>query len=343
MTVRFPAPLRPGDRIGVTSPSAGVQDKFQARFAYCVEWLRKQGYDVVVGECMDGSGIVSASARQRADELTAMLTDPTIRAVVPPWGGELGIDVVAALDYDAIAAAEPTWFVGFSDISTLLTPLTLRTGIATLHGQNLMEVPIRVPDTQLHWLDVAGAPAGATLTQGAASLRKASMFDPIDKVPDFDEWTLDQPGTWSLLDAGSGPVRVTGRLIGGCVETMAPLAGTAYGDFTAFADTHAPEGLIVYLEVCEHSATDAARELYGMRLAGWFDRATAILVGNTHAPASGDFTQLDAVRFAVGDLDVPVVLDVECGHVAPRLALVNGALATVVVDGDTKTITQTLA
>lgn len=343
MTVRFPAPLQPGDRIGVTSPSAGVQEKFRPRLEYCLDWLRKQGYEVVVGECMDGSGIVSAPVRQRADELTAMLTDPSIKAVVPPWGGELAIDLVAALDYDAIAAAEPTWFVGYSDISTLLTPLTLRTGIATLHGQNLIETPVRVPEPQLHWLEVVSAPAGATLTQGAAPLHKAAMFDPIDKVPDFGEWTLDQPGTWSLLDPGAGPLRASGRLIGGCVETMAPLAGTEFGDFRAFADAHAPEGLIVYVEVCEHTAADAAREFSGMRLAGWFDRANAILVGNTHAAASGDFSQHDAVRFALGDLGVPVVLDVDCGHVAPRLALVNGALATVVVDGDTKSITQTLA
>ena len=55
---------------------------------------------------------MSAPKEQRAAELTAMLTDPAIRAVVPPWGGELAIDLLDQLDWDALAAAEPTWLVG---------------------------------------------------------------------------------------------------------------------------------------------------------------------------------------------------------------------------------------
>ncbi len=35
--------------------------------------------------------------------------------------------------------------------------------------------------------------------------------------------------------------------------------------------------------------------------------------------------------------------DLEIGHVPPHLPLVNGALARVVVDGDRREITQTLA
>ncbi len=53
-------------------------------------------------------------------------------------------------------------------------------------------------------------------------------------------------------------------------------------------------------------------------------------------------TQQDAVRDALGDLDVPVVLDVECGHVAPFLPLVNGAPARVVLDGERREISQEL-
>ena len=54
------APLRPGDRIGVTSPSAGVTGASAARIDFCVDWLRGRGYDVVVGECIDGDGLTSA-------------------------------------------------------------------------------------------------------------------------------------------------------------------------------------------------------------------------------------------------------------------------------------------
>ena len=104
----FPRPLTPGDRIGITSPSSGVEGLAAARVEFCVRWLREAGYDVVIGDQMGGSGITAGSAADRASELTAMLCDPTIRCVLPPWGGELAIDIVDLLDWEALATAEPT-------------------------------------------------------------------------------------------------------------------------------------------------------------------------------------------------------------------------------------------
>ncbi len=84
MPIRFPAPLAPGDLIAVTSPSCGVPASLQARIDVAVAGLRAHGFRVVVGRCMDGSAHVSAPAADRARELTAFLTDPAVRAVVPP-------------------------------------------------------------------------------------------------------------------------------------------------------------------------------------------------------------------------------------------------------------------
>ena len=86
-----------------------------------------------------------------------MLCDPDIAAVVPPWGGEMEIDLLDQLDWAALAAAEPTWLVGWSDICTVMLPLTLRLGWATLHGWNLMDTRYDAPDGLLHWTDLAAA------------------------------------------------------------------------------------------------------------------------------------------------------------------------------------------
>jgi muramoyltetrapeptide carboxypeptidase LdcA involved in peptidoglycan recycling len=48
------------------------------------------------------------------------------------------------------------------------------------------------------------------------------------------------------------------------------------------------------------------------------------------------------VAGVLGDLGVPVVLDVDIGHVPPRPALVNGALAELTVDGSTQSLGQQL-
>ncbi len=51
---RYPVPLKPGDRIGITAPSSGVAPHLMPRFEACLASLREQGYDVVVGRCLDG-------------------------------------------------------------------------------------------------------------------------------------------------------------------------------------------------------------------------------------------------------------------------------------------------
>ena len=343
MTIRYPAPLKRGDRIGVTSPSSGVPTDLRPRLEFCIDHLRRHGYEVVVGACMDGGGAASAPAAQRAEELTAMLTDPGIRAVVPPWGGELAVETLPHLDVPAIASAEPTWLVGYSDLSTVLLPLTTMAGMATVHGPNLMDTPYRVPDSLRSWLDVVALDTSASFTQGPALRHRSGGHDSWQNDPTITEYTLDAPGTWNLLDPGDvGDIRVAGRLIGGCIEVVSTLAGTAYGDLDAFVDEHGPEGLIVYVEAAEEGAFTMARSLWRMRLAGWFSHAQAVLVGRTSAPDAQGFTQLDAVRSALSDLEIPIVTDLDCGHVPPQMVLVNGALAELTIDGSTMALTQHL-
>ncbi|WP_316520131.1 S66 family peptidase [Kitasatospora brasiliensis] len=342
MSIRYPRPLRPGDRIGVTSPSSGVAPRHRERLRVAVQDVTERGYEVVVGACMDGSGHVSAPAAERARELMEMLTDPTIGAVVPPWGGETAIDLLPLLDWERLREAEPTWMVGYSDIATLITPLTLLTGIATVHGNNLMDTPYRVPEGLLSWLDIVAAPAGAALTQVPYGRHRSGGFDDFTAHPAVREFTLDAEGGWRRLDGGTGEVVAEGRLIGGCVETLCNLGGTRYLDASAFADAESPDGLLVYIEADCDEAFMICRNLHGLRLAGFFDRANAILVGRTNASDSATLTQDEAVLDALGSLGVPIIADVECGHVPPFLPIVNGARGRLVHSAARSELTQIL-
>ena len=334
--VRFPHPLRPGDRIGVTSPSAGVSPGAARRIEFCIDWLRDVGYEVVVGDVMDGSALTSGPAAERAAELTAMLCDPSIRCVLPPWGGETAIDLVDLLDWDALAAAEPTWLVGYSDLSTLLVPITTRLGWATIHGDNLADTPYTAPDGLLSWLELA---AGTGPHRQRASGLIADWWR-FDEDATATTWKPVGRGGWSLH--GADTLDTTGRLVGGCIETLGNLAGTPYGDVPAFGRAHADDGLVVYLEAAEDGAAAICRNLHGLRLAGWFDQARAVLIGRTSAPDHPQVSQREAVLDALGRLGLPIVFDLEIGHVPPHLPLVNGALAHVVVGDTHQQLTQTL-
>jgi len=67
-----------------------------------------------------------------------------------------------------------------------------------------------------------------------------------------------------------------------------------------------------------------------------------VLIGRAAGPPSGNFSQRDALVHALGDLSVPVLYDVDLGHIPPQLAIVNGALATVELTPATATLVQRL-
>jgi muramoyltetrapeptide carboxypeptidase len=225
--------------------------------------------------------------------------------------------------------------VGWSDMCSVLLPLTLRSGWATLHGWNLADTAYAAPDGLLHWLDLAAATG--EVTQTSPGLTREG-WDDYAADPAVAEMTLDRPTRWHVL--GGGDAEMSGVLVGGCLEVVSPMAGTPYADVPAFGRAHADEGLVVYLEACEHPAYDIARVLHGLRLAGWFEHASGVVIGRTSAPDSEKMTQREAVADALGMLDVPVVLDADVGHTQPFLPLVNGASARVSVTAGVGRVTQ---
>ena len=137
----YPAPLRSGDRVAVTAPSSGVLPALHARLDVVLGHLRAQGFRVTEGRCLrDEVASASAPADERAAELMAFLLRDDIAAIIPPWGGELAIELLDRLDWPALENARPKWLLGYSDTSTLMLALTLRLGWATAHGPCLMDL-----------------------------------------------------------------------------------------------------------------------------------------------------------------------------------------------------------
>jgi len=136
--VRLPPRLERGDLVGIVSPSSAVAAGVPRRFERGVAELERRGFRVRVGEhARLQTGWTAGTASERAADLHAMFGDPEVRAIVCTIGGYNANQLLELLDYELIAA-NPTIFVGFSDITALHGAIHARTGLATMLGPALL-------------------------------------------------------------------------------------------------------------------------------------------------------------------------------------------------------------
>lgn len=327
--IRYPY-LQDGATIGITAPSSGVGSELHDLLRQSIKRLASQGFQSITGEtAWMQEKAKSAPAKIRAKELNDMFQNEAIDAIIPPWGGELLIEILEHLEFDQV---QPKWVLGYSDTSVLLLALTLKTGITTAHGVNLIDLRgDQVDETTAKWRSALATKPGESFTQysSAAYQKKWQHDNPTPWI-----FHLTEPTVWKTIDGE--PVQMKGRLLGGCIDVIRHLIGTPYGDVATFQQQIIGNELIIwYLENCEMSTTDLRRSLVQMKLAGWFTNCSGILFGRSPANQPVDGYEVeDVYREMAQELGVPIVYDIDCGHVPPQLTLINGACAEVnVKDG----------
>jgi muramoyltetrapeptide carboxypeptidase len=339
----FPKPLRTGDLIAVTAPSSGVSGPAIARLDLVLNHLRNLGYRIVEGRCLRGEHKgASAPREQRAQELMRFLTDPNISAILPPWGGELASELLELVDFEMLRSVQPKWLLGFSDLSTLQLPLTLISGWATAHGSNMMDLaPTQTDPLTTSVLAALASDFTSPVRQESSTLYQKKWVDFAVRVD--APLHLTELTEWKRLDGSTESVSVSGRLIGGCLDTIAWLAGSKFGDVPTFVQASGDRGTILYLENVEMAPPGLVRALLSLRRHRWFDGLSGLLIGRNAGPtpdSPDSLSYTDALASALGDLPYPVLYDVDIGHQPPQFTLVNGAVAHVQFNAGRGSIAQ---
>lgn len=330
--IRFPQPLKPGDLIAVTAPSSGVPGPLQARLDLVLEHLRTQGYSILEGQCLRHEyKDASAPKEDRAREFSEFLQHPDVAAIMPPWGGELATELLDLIPFAALKDMPPKWVMGFSDISTLLVPLSLVSGWATAHGPNLMDLaPTQTDPLTNGALDILAADFQAPVVQRSSPMYQTQFTD--FAVQADAPLNLTETTCWKRLDGNTTAVTFQGRLIGGCLDTISLLAGTLYGDVPTFIQQSGEQGTILYLENAEMSPSALVRTLLFLKRHGWFEGLSGLLFGRSAGPSpehSDALSYQEALQACLGEVDYPILLDVDIGHQPPQFTLINGAMAEV--------------
>ncbi len=291
-----PPALRPGDTVGIVAPASNIKPGDLE--AGC-EGLRRAGYRPFYFDTIFEQELYFAgSPRRRARELEDMFAREDVRAIVCARGGYGSNYLLQAVDWRKIKANRKI-FVGYSDLTTLLTYLTDSLGFVTFHG----------PMVAKDWAHEGGV----DLPSWLAALSDVAAWEPN-------------------LGAGSGAIglldgEAEGILYGGCLSILVASLGTPYEIKT--------EGTILFLEDVGTKPYQIDRMLMQLKLSGKLDGVRGIVFGEMpgclQTPNQG-YTLEQVILRIVHGLGIPVAFGVRSGHVtAGNITLPIGVRAELKV------------
>lgn len=321
----FPRWLQKGDCIGVTACSGGKTAPADlARLDNGARQLEKRGYRVLeTPDVRKEEKGRSAPAGIRAEELHSLVLNPEVSLVLQAAGGDYLAEMLSFTDFEMIKR-KPKWYQGYSDPTGLLFSITTNCDMATVYAGNFADFGMQ------HWHPCLeqnlALLEGKQILQRSFSLYKNGFAERLTGLEDYQE---DTPVCW---ESSNGAVTLSGRLLGGCLDVLLNLAGTRFDRTAEWCEHYKDDGILWYLESFALSAERLTCGLWQLREAGWFRHATGFVFGRpAFFSAENEISYREAVEAVLGELAVPIVYEADIGHKAPRLTMINGALAELSV------------
>lgn len=316
--------LKPGSTIEMIAPSFGVtEEPYYSRYDLSKRNLKHLGYTIKEGENvhLDIGTFSSNTPEKRAQEFMDAYSDSSIDAIFSVGGGELMVDILPFVNFRKLRRLPPKWFVGYSDNTNLVFPLTTIADVISVYGPcatTFYENPLKYSEK-----DTLKLLSGEKKFKGYETYGR-EINDP--KNP-FHRLNLDHRKT---IIAVNYTKPFSGTLVGGCLDCLLTLCGTRFDYTKKFIKKH-PEGLIWFLEACDLSLLDIRRGLFQLSQAGWFSNVKGFLIGRPLAinEKTEGIDHYSAVTDILSDFNVPILLDADLGHLPLMLPIKSGARCSI--------------
>lgn len=144
---------------------------------------------------------------------------------------------------------------------------------------------------------------------------------------------------------GTDVIEFEGRLLGGCMDCLVNLTGTKYDKVNEFIERYKEDGILWFLEACDLNLMSIRRAMWQMEHAGWFRYCKGFLIGRPRIGMEQEEFGIDHYQAAYEMLrqyHVPVMMDLDIGHLPPMMPLICGSMARVVSDGTTYSVEMEL-
>ncbi len=321
----YPKFIEKGMCIGVPAPSSGAYDDFHIKkYENAKSNLEKLGYKLILSKNINKSEKCrSASAIERAKEVNKMFEDKNIGFIMCAAGGEFLVEILPYVKFEKILS-NPKFVQGFSDPTGLLFPLTTKYDIATIYGNNFGDYGTSEYDRSI--TDNLEILKGNLITQN-----NYEMFEDErgEKITGLEGYNFTTKVEWKVLN--NKDVTIKGRIIGGCIDVIAELAGTKYDGTKQFIEKYKDDGIIWYFDNCELSKEELIRTLWKFNEFEYFKYTKGIVFGRNGIETSClGYTMEECLKDSViNQLNVPIIYDTDISHKGPCLTIINGAIANI--------------
>ena len=289
-----PRRLERGDRIALLALASPFDRRL---FDTGVEELEKLGFQPVYDErVFEKSGYLSGDPSSRALSFAAAWNDPDIAGIMAVRGGYGSSQVLPFLSRSELSKP-PKVVIGCSDITSVLTFLSVSCGLVCFHG-----------------------PMVTTLGRGAEFYDETTLLAQVMNPASYGLIPFDE---LEIFQGGS----VRGPLFGGTLTQLAASLGTPFQFMP-------PEGYVLLLDDIDERPYRIDRMLTQLAQAGVLEKAAGVICAefpDCDEP-TGEVTARAVLKKLLRPVRGPVVYGLPTGHtVHPMLTLPLGI--NVVVDG----------
>jgi muramoyltetrapeptide carboxypeptidase len=302
--MRKPRALAPGDRLAIVAPASPFT---REEFDSGLQEIRRLGFVPVYDDSVFArQRYVAGSAAVRAAAVDAAWRDPSIAGLVGVRGGYGSAQLLPLLDRDAARRASKP-FIGYSDLTSMLTYLTLGCDTVAFHGPML----------------------AGRLGRGAAGYDEDSFVRTLCRREPLGE--LAPPGLESIRSG-----EAAGTLLGGTLTQLLASLSTPF----AFDP---PAGYVLFLDEVGERPYRLDRMVTQLAQTGLLARASAVVIGELpkcDEPA-GDPTARAVMADLFAEFPGPVLIGFPSGHtVGPAMTLPFGVAARVIGGGQPRLVIE---
>lgn len=347
--------LQEGGTIGFIAPSFGCNiEPYKSAFNHAKEKFQQLGYQLNLGSnCYEGCGVgISNTPQKCAEEFMEYYQKEDNDCLISCGGGELMCEILPYIDWEIIKQASPKWFLGYSDNTNITYLLATICDTASIYGPCASTFGMKPWHSSLRdvWNLLTGK---SNQVKGYDFWEKESLRE--EENPCVPYYTTEprilhcfqgiekQKEKPIPKEITGSSFQIEGRLLGGCMDCLVTLLGTRFDKTHQFLEKYKEDGILWFLEACDLNVFSIRRAMWQMEQAGWFQYVKGFLIGR---PRCGEeimgLDKYQAVLEVAAYKNVPVIMDLDIGHLPPMMPLIVGSLAQVKVESNDITIEMRL-